>query len=654
MKIQKKRLVAASLLVAGMSSITSNILAQPKDRQTQAEFIREEIIVTADRSETKIKETGSSVSLINDTYLRDANATFATEIFRQLAGLSVNQSGHIGSAAQIRIRGAEANHTLVLIDGINVNDPAIGSEFNFGDLMLGDTAQIEIVRGSQTALYGSDTIGGVINIKTFNPKKSGIQGNISADTGTNETSLQKIKLAAKGDHSYVATSISKYSTDGSSASMLGSEKDGYSTQTAMAKLGVDLSKTVSANFFFRRSDNHTQTDPQDFSYPATITQGLVIDGDEHSDTTQEHRGISIAFQGVDGKITSQLRLNSTRTQSKFFQADNYALGSQGGRDGADWHSTIDFNHDATKHRLGILLAHEELTFENYSQSYLDANYREKTRQTSLATAYHLALSDSSHFNFSVRADHNSRFKDNRSLRGSFSHLFNNGGTRLHTSLGKGSTNPSFLEIFGYAPSNFEGNPDLTPEKSVNIDLGLEQSLLNGNGIVDMTVFSARLENEIVTVFDSKTFKSSPVNQQDQSKRRGLEISARASFKENWGLFATYTHLKAEDDLSLTEIRRPKHNGSINLNYRSNNKKTNINISAVFNGEQEDLEFIAATPETRVILPAYRLVNLSLSYDLTDKFKTQIKVFNLLDSEYSEVFSYRAPGRSLLAGLEYQF
>ena len=88
--------------------------------------------------------------------------------------------------------------------------------------------------------------------------------------------------------------------------------------------------------------------------------------------------------------------------------------------------------------------------------------------------------------------------------------------------------------------------------------------------------------------------------------------------------------------------------------RPNNKKTNINISAVFNGEQEDLEFIAATPETRVILPAYRLVNLSLSYDLTDKFKTQIKVFNLLDSEYSEVFSYRAPGRSILAGLEYQF
>ena len=620
----------------------------------QKELIQEEIIVTADRSEAKVKDTGSSVSVLTETDIENTQAVFATQLLRHVPGISVSHSGPIGGASQIRIRGSEGNHTLVLIDGISVNDPAIGSEFNFADLMLGDAAQIEIVRGPQTTLYGSDAIGGVINIRTQTPKNQGLHGRIGFDTGNKDTNLQAIKLGARGDNSYGILNFEKYSTNGTNASLLGAEQDGYSTQNMLFKYGADLSSSLNTTLFVRRTNNHSQTDPQDFNYPATETQGLVIDGNEHSKTWQEHRGLSLNYQSTDKPINSVIRMQSTRTQSQFFQEEDYALGNQGARDKLDWYSTIEFNDKEVRHRLGLLLIHENLNFMNYSKDYQAANYRESLNQSSIAALYHLSPSTNTHFNFSGRRDHNSRFEDASSFRASLSHLFRNGNTRLHTSLGTGSTNPSFIEIFGYAPSNFEGNTNLEPERSVSLDLGLEHSFYNRNIMVDLTAFSANLRDEIITVFDPQTFKSKSINDDQKSTRTGIELSAATYLQKNWSLATTYTHLTTEDGYDVEEIRRPKHKGSISLNYRFNNSKTHINIGAIFHGEQKDLEFIASTQETTVTLPAYRLINLAINHEITEKLTTRLTVHNLLDSEYSEIFSYRSPSRSIVVGLKYEF
>ena len=132
--------------------------AEASNTPTEAEQIREEIVVTADRSKQQLQQTGNSVAVISRAQIENKGFDFVTDAMRQIPGLSVNQSGPSGSTSQVRIRGSEANHTLVLIDGFNANDPAIGSEFNFADLTTVDIDKIEIVRGSQTALYGSDTI----------------------------------------------------------------------------------------------------------------------------------------------------------------------------------------------------------------------------------------------------------------------------------------------------------------------------------------------------------------------------------------------------------------------------------------------------------------------------------------------------------------
>ena len=257
-------------------------------------------------------------------------------------------------------------------------------------------------------------------------------------------------------------------------------------------------------------------------------------------------------------------------------------------------------------------------------------------------------------NLSVRHDQNSRFKDEQSFKLSVSHSLNNLNTRFHGSIATGSTNPGFIELFGYAPSNFEGNPTLEPEKSLSYDIGLEQSFFNNQALLDLTVFRANLKDEIITIFNPSTFMSTSDNDAQKSTRFGIELSAQTYFNQNWQLSASYTYLRSKDGARLTEVRRPKNTGHLSASYQFSNETTKFNVNVSFNGEQQDLEFVASTPVTRVTLDSYALVNTSLNHDFNKRFKGTLRIKNLLNDQYSEVFSYRGTGRTVLAGLEYRF
>ena len=627
--------------------------AAEKSVLSQAEQIREEIVVTADRNTQPLKHTGNSISVISKEQIENRGFDFASEAMRQIPGLSVNQSGPIGSATQIRIRGAEANHTLVLIDGFNANDPAIGSEFNFADLTTFDVDQIEVVRGSQTALYGSDTIGGVINLITSTPDKTGFSGKAYVAAGNNQSDLYLLNLNGKGERHYVLANFSKYNTNGTNASLMGSEKDGYENQTELLKFGFELTQELTATLQARRSSNRVETDPQDFAFPATETQGLVIDGDDWSETSQRYNALALSYKNIDRPITSTLKLGSTRTSSRFYQNNVYALANGGARDSIDWLLSNKWSGDS-EHELSASFQHEKLKFKNRSTSYLAANYDEKIRQSGLSVLYKYSPSTNTHMNLSVRHDQNSRFKDEQSFKLSASHSLNNLNTRFHGSIATGSTNPGFIELFGYAPSNFEGNPTLEPEKSLSYDIGLEQSFFNNQALMDLTVFRANLKDEIITIFNPSTFMSTSDNDAQKSTRFGIELSAQTYFNQNWQLSASYTYLRSKDGARLTEVRRPKNTGHLSASYQFSNETTKLNVNVSFNGEQQDLEFVASTPVTRVTLDSYALVNISLNHNFNKRFKGTLRIKNLLNDQYSEVFSYRGTGRTVLAGLEYRF
>ncbi len=643
------RAIAFSFLLIAPLSWT----AENPDALSEAEQIREEIVVTADRSAQQLQHTGNSISVILRDRIEKQGLDFATDAMRQIPGLSVSQSGPIGSTSQIRIRGAEANHTLVLIDGFNANDPAIGSEFNFADLMTFDIDQIEVVRGAQTALYGSDTIGGVINFITSKPNQPGFSGKASIAAGNNQTSQYLLNLNAKGERHYALANISKYTTNGTNTSLMGSEDDGYENQTELLKFGFELTRELDVTLQARRSSNRVETDPQDFAFPPTETQGLVIDGKDWSKTSQKYNALALSYKSINKPISSTLKLGSTRTNSRFYQDSLYALANAGARDSIDWLLSNKWSGNS-EHVLSASMQHEKLKFKNRSASYLAANYDESLRQSGFSVMYRLSPSTKTHFNFSARHDQNSRFKDEQSFKVSASQLLDNLSSRFHGSIATGSTNPSFIELFGYAPSNFEGNPNLEPEKSVSYDLGVEQSFLNNQALLDLTVFRADLKDEIIAIFDPTTFMSSSQNDAQKSTRFGLELSAQTSFNQKWHLAASYTYLKSKDGSRLTEVRRPKNTGHFSASYQFNNELTHFNINISLNGEQEDLEFIASTPITRVTLDSYVLVNTTLNHTFSKRFKAHLRIKNLLNDRYSEVFSYRATGRTVLAGLEYQF
>jgi vitamin B12 transporter len=228
-------------------------------------------------------------------------------------------------------------------------------------------------------------------------------------------------------------------------------------------------------------------------------------------------------------------------------------------------------------------------------------------------------------------------------------------TRLRASAGSGIKNPTNFELFGFDPGSFIGNPNLKPEKSVGWDVGLDQTFLDGNARFTATYFEATLEDEIFTVFTFVppfSFFSSPDNRTTDSERKGLELTLDAKLDEAWSVDAVYTYLDAVE-AGLEEIRRTPHTASLNVNYRFLDR-AQATLTVRYNGDQFDNEFASATPESRVRLEAFTLVNLSARYDVADNVELFVRVENLFNEKYEEVYSYATPGIAAYAGLRTRF
>jgi vitamin B12 transporter len=215
------------------------------------------------------------------------------------------------------------------------------------------------------------------------------------------------------------------------------------------------------------------------------------------------------------------------------------------------------------------------------------------------------------------------------------------------------TNPGFFELYGFFPGSFVGNPALEPEKSEGWDLGVEWRAGNGRLRADLTWFQSDLTDEIVTVFDAVTFASTAVNLAGRSERRGLEAMLSAFVSPRWELAASYAWVDSAQPDGLAEIRRPRHSGTVSSTWQTPGDRGRLTLDVHYNGEQPDSEFVFATPESRVDLDPFWLVDLAASYDLTARWQLTGRVRNLLDEDYEEIFSYRAPGRAFYLGLRYR-
>jgi len=627
---------ARLLLLASTACIASPTFAETVEK----------IVVTGTRiGQVPEDRLGTAVSTITADQIEKRQSLFVSDILRDVPGLAINRTGGAGGATQVRTRGSEGNHTLVLLDGADINDPFQG-EFDFAGLLGNDIERVEILRGSQSALYGSDAIGGVINII---PKRG--KGDLSfagqAEAGSFASHAATASASFGTDIFDIYASTAFHETDGTNIARTGDEDDGAQERTYFVNAGVRFTPDIELRAFIRKVGTRAEGDPQDFVF-LSPTQGLAIDGDEVTRTDAVYGNVQLEATAFGGVLETRLSYNFT-DGSRF----NYSFGapiffSEGHRDKVSGVAAASFSTGNAHHKLTGAIDWKQESYQNLPLGApTSVNDIRRLQNIGTVASYDLEYGDLN-AGIALRHDQNESFQDTVTYRAQLSYRL--GDTRLRATAGSGIKNPNNFELFGFDPASFIGNPDLNAEKSVGWDAGIDHYLLDRKVKLTATWFSARLEDEIFTDFIPPTFVATPKNRDDRSERQGLELTADASLGD-WTVSAAYTYTDAQEN-GLDEVRRPRHAGSLNVGYAIA-ERGYLGLSVRHNGEQQDNEFNFATPQEFVTLQSFTLVNAYGSWKVTDNLEAFGRVENLLDEQYEEVFSFTSPGISAYAGLRFR-
>ena len=632
---QLKIYTAASLLFATLS-----LQAQDEDIDT--------VFVTGARTPVARVTLGSATSVITREQIEHRQARYVSDLLRGVPGFAVSHTGTFGSQTQVRVRGTEANHVLVLIDGIRANDPATGDEFRWEQLSTANIERIEIARGAQSSLWGSDAVGAVVHIITRNGSQSPGFGGF-AETGSFGTLNAGVNGGFAGDDWSIGLGFEQLDTDGTNVSRSGAEDDESDMSTLSVNSRWQASERTTIVAGVRAVDAFSQFDPVDFA-----VTGLPVDGDVATESTQLYGNLGLSVRG--DRITHHINV-------RYFDSDNENLtdGTVGSSSAAD-RTTFGYQADVSLGDDVLVLAaeYEDTGFKQRGEVVFgDPNQNQSMDVTSFIAEYRTLLGDAVNVLVSARYDNYSDFDD--ALTGRVSVSWQAGeSTRLRANIGTGQKTPTFTERFGFFPGQFIGNPNLDPESSTSFDIGIEQQFLNDALTLDLSMFLQDLDDEINGfVFDPATFLSTAENIDGTSRRSGVETGLTYALSDNLELRATYTYLDAteEDDNGgdVIEIRRPRHSGSIHADYRFMADRGSILLAADYGGSRNDL-FFAPFPEPvqTVTLSNYWLVDLTIGFDVTDNFNLFVRGSNLLDEDYEQVFGYATPGVAGYIGARLNF
>ncbi len=613
-----------------------------------------ETVVSANRVVVPSREVGSSVTVITGEEMEARQIRVVADALRDVPGVSVSRTGPRGGLTQVRIRGNEGNHTKVFIDGVEVNDPSGDVEFDFAHLLAADIERVEIIRGPQSALWGSDAIGGVINVITKRGK-SGMRASGYLEAGSFDTYSGNAALRGAGKNYRYSASGSFLKTQGVNMSRFGSEKDGYRNATLNVSGAVNPTDTleISANGMY--INNQVQSDPQDDTFGGPF-EGLFVDGDQERTGDQFYGRAQGKLKLFGGQWEHILGGNYTDTSFKNTLDQNFSSANTGTKSRLDYQTNVFFStpESAMDHTVTLYAEYTHETFTNESAAFPQANQEQSNNSTSIAGEYLLALKQRYFLTGSLRHDNNDLFKNATTYRITAAYQPPATGTRVHSSFGTGVKNPGFFDLFGFfpGPNSFLGNPNLNPESSIGGDIGIEQKFFQERLVMDVTYFRSVLTDEIVTVFlpGGPPFLTTVANQTGESTRQGLELSAVAAITKSLNLTAAYTYTDAKDPDGRDEVRRPKNIASLVLNYLLPSRKGNVNLNIQYNGPMEDNEFSFSTPRDRVNLPSFTLVTLASAYNINKSVQLFGRIENLLNQDYEEVWSAQSPGIGVFAGV----
>ena len=598
------------------------------------------IVVSPTAIPTPIDQVASSVTVITAEEIERDQRRTVPDALATVPGLNIVQQGGPGGQSSVFIRGTNANHVKVLIDGIDVSDPSsTGRAFDFGQLLTADIERIEVLRGPQSGLYGSDAIGGVISVVTKKgkgpPKVTGL-----VEAGSFGTFNQAFSLSGSHNIFNYAFNVAHFHSNATPVTPLellppGRARidDRYDNWTYSTKLGADFNEYFSLNFVARHTDATLRNTDDDFStFP-------VVPADNQSRSSVKHlftRGEAV-WSLLGGSFVNRFGVAYTDHQNVYIGPITTFGASiptmyDGDRVKFDWRGDIAI---APGHTILLGLQHEKeslLTETTAAENGNRAGYVEL--QSDFYNRFFLVAN--------ARYDENDRFGGHDTWRVAPAMLLPGLNTKLKASIGTGFKAPTLSQMFVDFPAfGSFGNRNLRPEESLGYDFGFEQPLFDNRVRFGATYFHNDITNLIVNNFVTYINVG-------EAETYGAETFASVAVTDRFTVRADYTYTIARDattDLEL--LRRPRHKGSISAVWRPIDPLT-LSGTIISVGEFIDANRDFSIP--RLTAPGYTIVNVAANYTI-DKHATVFgRIDNLFDKRYQNPTGFLRPGIGVFAGL----
>ena len=568
--------------------------------------------------------------MIDSEQIKLRAALSVSDLLRDVPGLAVSRSGVLGSLTDIRARGAEANHLLVLVDGVEINDPSQSDQLNWGTLSTTGIERIEIVRGPQSSMRGSDAIAGIINIVTASADKP-FSADVYSEAGSWSTTRNGFSLGHQSENFNMRFGASHIESEGTNVRPLtgSTDRDGYRNTGLNLKANYQFNAQTALSFISRYTKGMAEFDDS-------------FSEDHYSDFNRGLTQIKSSYNSNDG-----LWSHSASIAVANFENDNFNAGSPNGstESSKQNYSYIGSRYwEVANQRLSLALKREEEEFKQFGgwATGADANRFVERNTDSVALEYRFDPNDSITLALSSRYEDNDQFKSSTTQR--FEAVYqHHENLRFRGAWGTAVKNPTFTELYGIY-WGFQSNPNLIPEQSKSWELGFDRSLLEGRLEFGATYFDAQLENEIIGF-------GMPQNADGLSERQGAELSSSLVVNDSLSVTAAYTYTDSVDASGIDEKRRPKNIGSINLAWQAQ-PDTKVNVNIQYNGSQIDSALAWGDPD--VTLKAFTLVNVNVAYSPSSLLDVYMSLNNLFDKDYQEVNGYATLGFGANLGLRYKF
>ena len=614
----KKAFATTALAIA--ASVQTQVYAQSANTTEL-----EPIIVSGGISPVAADEFGRSNTVITRRDIEDRGYATVQEALEAQPGVSISGTGP--NERQIRIRGGEGNHTLVLIDGVRAS--AGDTEFFLRGIDLDGVQRIEILRGPQSVPFGTDAATGVINIIT---RQAGEGMSFGGSAVLGEGDRQSLYYGYGGDAGGLSLTLSNLNDRGYDFSGTGGERDGTRWQAGTAKGDLNLGANTEAGFSFRYAKARYDFDEADSS--ATSERGYVIDSEAKERRLNERAGsIYLEHRPGDGAMSHKLRFDRTSNQT-------------------DNSFASDTRTDVAQYRLQAALDQTVIAASDQLVSFLverrkdeDNGEAQNRENDSAALEYQTWLSESLSLQAGLRRDDNNIFGNATTWNIASSYFFAE-GLRLHASAGRAVVNPTFFEVTGGTDEAV--NSDLAPEKNRGFDVGVEVPVAAVRGSLDVTYFRETLTDEILYErFADGAFIYT--NRDGDSDRQGVEVALSAQPVASLDLNASYTYLDATGPNGDPELRRPRNELGLRATWRLPTTATELS------GDLRYVRGLYANQfwtggETAARLPDFTVLNLAANHQLTEHLELTARITNALDEDYQEVWGYATRNRAAYVGV----